>query len=75
MQQREGWHNKHRSNLSLTSRQREVMELVLEGMTNNIIATKLCISTGTVHKHLQAVYQRLGALNRAHAAHLFEEVR
>ncbi len=44
---------------SLTSREREVIQLIAEGNTNKQIAGVLCISVKTVEKHRQQVMNRL----------------
>ncbi len=44
---------------SLTSREREVLQLIAEGNTNKQIAAILCISIKTVEKHRQQVMDRL----------------
>jgi DNA-binding NarL/FixJ family response regulator len=52
----------------LTPREREVLSLVAEGMSNRAIALRLDITEGTVKAHLTNVYQRIGVLDRAEAA-------
>jgi DNA-binding CsgD family transcriptional regulator len=49
-------------------REREVLELVAEGHTNGAIATQLWISPGTVRKHLDNLYNKLGVHTRTAAA-------
>ncbi len=44
---------------ALTSREREVLQLIAEGNTNKQIASELCISIKTVEKHRQQVMNRL----------------
>ena len=44
----------------LTPREREILELVAEGRTNAEIAESLWVSRGTVRKHLDNVYAKLG---------------
>jgi DNA-binding CsgD family transcriptional regulator len=51
----------------LTSREREVLALVAQGKENWEIASLLYIAPGTVHKHLDNIYEKLGAHNRAEA--------
>jgi len=51
----------------LTSREREVLSLVAQGKENWEIASLLYIAHGTVHKHLDNIYAKLGAHNRAEA--------
>jgi DNA-binding CsgD family transcriptional regulator len=52
----------------LTPREEEVLELVATGLTNVGIAERLWISPGTVKKHLENVYAKLGVTNRTAAA-------
>lgn len=51
----------------LTGREREVLVLAAEGLTNPQIADRLFISRGTVNNHLSAVYFKLSASNRIDA--------
>lgn len=44
---------------SLTSREKEIVLLVVDGMTNKEIADKLCISVRTVDSHKNNVMQKL----------------
>jgi DNA-binding CsgD family transcriptional regulator len=52
----------------LTLREREIVYLVGQGWTNAEIAAELWITPGTVKKHLENVYQKLGVSGRAAAA-------
>lgn len=52
----------------LTTREAEILELVAAGLTNASIAERLWISPGTVKKHLDHVYAKLGVANRTAAA-------
>ena len=51
----------------LTAREREVLDLVACGWTNGEIAAALFIAKGTVRKHLDNVYAKLGVRGRAQA--------
>ncbi len=51
----------------LSEREREILELVAEGRTNAEIARVLWISPGTVRKHLENVYEKLGVHTRTGA--------
>lgn len=55
----------------LTSRQREILGLVVEGLSNAQIAKSLYLSESTVKQHLRAAYKSLGVNNRTEAAKLF----
>jgi DNA-binding CsgD family transcriptional regulator/pimeloyl-ACP methyl ester carboxylesterase len=52
----------------LTPREREVAELVAEGLTNADIGARLGIGRRTVESHLERVRSRLGLLSRADLA-------
>ena len=54
----------------LSHRQREILELVVEGFTNAQIAKRLFLSEYTVKQHLRAAYKLLGVSNRTEAAKL-----
>jgi DNA-binding NarL/FixJ family response regulator len=52
----------------LTPRQRDVLELLVQGDSNKLIARKLGLGEGTVKIHLAALFRNLGVKNRAAAA-------
>ncbi len=52
----------------LSARQREVLELVVEGLSNAQIAQRLYLSESTIKQHLRAAYKALGVSNRNEAA-------
>jgi NarL family two-component system response regulator LiaR len=54
----------------LSPREREVLALVVEGLSNDEIADRLVISANTVSKHVSACMSKLGATNRAQVAAL-----
>ena len=51
----------------VTPREREIVELVGEGLTNAEIAERLWISPGTVRRHLENAYEKLGVSTRTAA--------
>jgi DNA-binding NarL/FixJ family response regulator len=53
---------------TLTSREREVLQLVTEGSTNREIAAKLRISPGTVKNHVEHIIAKLDVSDRTQAA-------
>lgn len=72
-----------RLGLNLTVREREVMLLVAEGLSNKEVARRLKLSEGTVKIHLHNIYQKVGVTNRtslaalalAHKDHLSSKTR
>jgi DNA-binding NarL/FixJ family response regulator len=54
----------------LSARQREILDLVVEGLSNAEIAGHLFLSESTVKQHLRAAYKALGVKNRTEAANL-----
>jgi pimeloyl-ACP methyl ester carboxylesterase/DNA-binding CsgD family transcriptional regulator len=52
----------------LTEREREVLQLIATGMTNEQIAAELILSPHTVHRHVANVRLKLGQPSRAAAA-------
>ncbi len=48
----------------LTEREREVVRLISEGLSNKDIADRLCISSITVRHHLTSIFDKLGVPNR-----------
>ena len=51
----------------LTDREREILELVAAGKTNAEIAETIWIAPGTVRKHLENIYEKLGVHSRTAA--------
>jgi DNA-binding NarL/FixJ family response regulator len=56
--------------LKLTTREREVLNLVAEGTSNRGIADKLYISERTVKFHVSSILGKLGAQNRTEAVRI-----
>lgn len=54
--------------VSLSAREREVLELVVGGASNDEIGTRLGISTRTVESHLRRLFDRLGVASRTELA-------
>lgn len=53
---------------SLTPRERELVELVREGLRNRDIASKLGVTEGTVKVYLHAIFDKVGVDNRTELA-------
>ena len=54
----------------LTAREREILEVVAEGLDNYEIAARLDISEKTVRNHVSIIFSKLQAKSRAHAVAL-----
>ena len=52
----------------LTARERECLNLVVEGLDTSGIATKLGVSAATVRTHVQSMLTKLGVHSRLEAA-------
>jgi DNA-binding NarL/FixJ family response regulator len=59
-----------RSAAGLSEREREVLRLVADGLPTKQIATSLSISERTVKFHVNSIFRKLGADNRAQAVAL-----
>jgi DNA-binding NarL/FixJ family response regulator len=57
----------------LSARQREILEMVVEGLSNAEIAGRLYLSESTIKQHLRSAYKVLGVHNRTEAANLMRE--
>ena len=53
--------------LPITPRQQEVLQGLLQGKPNKLIASELAISADTVKDHVQAIYRALGVNSRTQA--------
>ncbi len=53
------------SSSNLTSREKEILILITQGMTNEVMAEKLFISIQTVHNHIKNIYDKLHVHSRA----------
>ena len=52
---------------ALTDREREVLDLLAQGLTNKEIAEKLFVTTNTVKRHLKAIFEKLDVHTRSAA--------
>jgi DNA-binding NarL/FixJ family response regulator len=55
-------------NISLSSREREVVALLALGYPNKAIARELWLSPHTVQNHIRGIFRKLGVENRTQAA-------
>lgn len=58
----------------LSDRERQVLALLSDGLSNRAIAKRLFLSETTVKSHLMAVYRKLGVTNRTQAAMIAMQV-
>ena len=59
------------STLGLTDREREVLDLVAQGLSNKLLARQLSLSAHTVKRHLANILDKLDCDNRVQAAALW----
>lgn len=60
---------------SLTDREREILDLLAQGLSNKAIASQLYLSVRTVEGHLANIYSRLGVHSRTEAMLIAVKVR
>lgn len=56
---------------NISNREKEIIELIVDGKSNNEIKEKLFISQHTVKNHLSNIYRKLEVKNRYELVHLF----
>jgi DNA-binding NarL/FixJ family response regulator len=61
-------HNGTNGNKSLTEREKEILQLVSQGLSNKAIAQILSLSAGTVKVHVSNILEKLGVSNRTEAS-------
>jgi DNA-binding NarL/FixJ family response regulator len=59
----------------LTEREREILDLLAQGLSNKLIASKLYLSVRTVEGHLANIYLRLGVHSRTEAMLMAMRIR
>ena len=50
---------------SLTKRELDVMEMIMSGASNKLIASELTLGLATVKTHLQHIFQKMDVSSRA----------
>ena len=63
-------HEERTDLIALKARQREILSLVVEGLSNAEIGNRLYLSESTIKQNLRAAYKGLGVKNRTEAAKL-----
>lgn len=63
-------HRDSLADLVLTSREKQILGLVVMGMTNAEIAAKLFLAESTIKSHLSSAFAKLGVSSRSEAAAL-----
>ena len=63
------------SDIKLTNRQKDVIELVVRGHTNQEIADELELSIGTVKNHMNNILAEFGVPSRQQAAAIYLQMR
>ena len=60
--------------LGVTPREREILELIANGMSNREIAEKLFVSENTVKTHSSRLFDKLSAKRRTQAVQIGKEI-
>lgn len=67
-----------RDDINISPREAQVLNLIAQAMTNDQIATKLCIAPATAKRHVSNILTKLGAVSRldavarAYRGHFFD---
>jgi len=59
------------SELKLSPREREIVDLLVQGQSNKEMADQLCLSGDTVKAHLQHIFRKIGVSSRLEAVVFF----
>ena len=59
----------------ISNREKEILELILQGKSNREIKDILCISIHTVRNHIYNLYQKLGVKSRGQLVHFLQEAQ
>jgi DNA-binding NarL/FixJ family response regulator len=59
----------------LTQREKELLKLVVQGLSNQQVAEKLIISETTVKNHLASIYRKWDVSNRNQAAFIAQQLK
>ena len=58
------------SQKGITQAEKEVLEILVKGLTNELISERMSISVSTVKKHLESIYRKLEVHNRLQAIYV-----
>lgn len=61
---------KNDDNINLTKREKEILTLIVEGLSNKEIAKRMFLSNSTIQFHVSNVLSKLGVSKRTEAAYL-----
>ena len=61
-------------NPMFTIREKEISQLIVQGLGNREIARKLYLSEGTVKNYVSEIYNKIGTNNRTHACLLIQQI-
>ncbi|MEU5533131.1 response regulator transcription factor [Streptomyces sp. NPDC020362] len=65
-----GWAGSEAVVSQLTRRERQVLELLTQGLSNRAISAELGIAERTVKNHVQSIFTKLGTHTRTETVHL-----
>lgn len=54
-------------NHTLTEREKQILKLIAQGLTNKSISRQLVIAEATVENHIHSIYEKLNISNRSQA--------
>lgn len=62
------------TNYELTKREKQILKLIAQGLTNISISRQLVIAEATVENHIHNIYEKLNISNRSQAtAYAFQK--
>jgi DNA-binding CsgD family transcriptional regulator len=59
----------------ISQRERDIIEMMAQGLSNGAIADKLYISTVTVKNHVYHIYRKTGAGNKVQLLNLINSLK
>ena len=68
-----GSHPGNLSNAQLNDRERTILNLIADGLTNEQIGSAVCLSKSAVKYHNKAIFRKLGVSNRTEAVRIAAE--